>query len=33
MKGNVVEIENIQYSYDRKNIALMDFSLKIKRGV
>jgi ABC-2 type transport system ATP-binding protein len=32
MEGNIVEIENIQYSYDRKNIVLMDFSLKIKRG-
>jgi len=32
MAGNVVEIENIQFSYDRKNIVLTDFSLKIRRG-
>jgi ABC-2 type transport system ATP-binding protein len=32
MEGNVLEIENIQYSYDGKNIVLADFSLKIKRG-
>lgn len=32
MEGNVVEIDNIQYSYDKKNIVLLDFSLKIKRG-
>ncbi|MDR1232233.1 MAG: ABC transporter ATP-binding protein [Spirochaetaceae bacterium] len=32
MEGNVLEIENIQYSYDRKNMVLTDFSLKIKRG-
>jgi ABC-2 type transport system ATP-binding protein len=32
MEGNVLEIENIQYSYDRKNIVLTNFSLKIKRG-
>jgi ABC-2 type transport system ATP-binding protein len=32
MKGNVVEIESIQYSYDRKNMVLMDFSLQIKHG-
>ena len=30
MEGNVVEIENIQFSYDKKNIVLMDFSLKIR---
>jgi len=32
MEENVVEINNIQYSYDRKNIVLNDFSLNIKRG-
>jgi len=32
MERNIVEIEKIQYSYNRKNIVLMDFSLKIKRG-
>jgi ABC-2 type transport system ATP-binding protein len=32
MEGNVIAIENIQFSYDRKNIVLMDFSLKIRRG-
>jgi ABC-2 type transport system ATP-binding protein len=32
MEENVIEIENIQYSYDRKNMVLMNFSLKIKRG-
>jgi ABC-2 type transport system ATP-binding protein len=32
MEGNIIEIENIQYSYDKKNIVLMDFSLNIKRG-
>jgi len=29
---NIIEIENIQYSYDKKNTVLMDFSLNIKRG-
>jgi ABC-2 type transport system ATP-binding protein len=32
MEENIIEIENIQYYYDRKNMVLMDFSLKIKRG-
>ena len=32
MERNVLEIENIQYSYDRKKMVLTDFSLKIKRG-
>src|SRR5215510_12935881 len=32
MEGNVVEIDNIQYSYDKKNKVLLDFSLKIRRG-
>jgi len=32
MEKNVVEIDNIQYSYDRKNTVLMDFSLNIRRG-
>ncbi|MDR1024947.1 MAG: ATP-binding cassette domain-containing protein, partial [Treponema sp.] len=32
MEGNVLEIENIQYSYDRKNMILTNFTLKIKRG-
>jgi len=32
MEGNVVAIENIQFSYNKKNIVLMNFSLKIRRG-
>ena len=32
MEVNIVEINNIQYSYDRKNDVLKDFSLRIKRG-
>jgi len=32
MEENVVDIENIQYSYDKKNTVLTNFSLKIKRG-
>ena len=32
MEGNIVEIENIQFSYNKKNVVLSDFSLKIKRG-
>jgi ABC-2 type transport system ATP-binding protein len=32
MEGNVLEIENIQYSYNRKNMVLTNFTLKIKRG-
>jgi ABC-2 type transport system ATP-binding protein len=32
MEGNILEIENIQYSYDGKNMVITDFSLKIKRG-
>jgi ABC-type multidrug transport system ATPase subunit len=32
MEGNIIEIENIHYSYDKKNTVLMDFSLNIKRG-
>ena len=32
MKENVVEIDTIQYSYDKKNIVLSDFSLNIRRG-
>jgi len=32
MEGNVIEVENIQYLYDKKNIVLANFSLKIKRG-
>jgi len=32
MERNVVEIDNIQYSYDRKNIILTNFSLNIARG-
>jgi ABC-2 type transport system ATP-binding protein len=31
MEGTVVEIENIQFSYDKKNTVLTDFSLKIRR--
>jgi len=32
MEANVIEIENIQYSYNKKSIVLTDFSLNIKRG-
>jgi len=32
MEENVVKIDNIQYSYDKKNIVLTDFFLNIKRG-
>jgi len=32
MEGNIVEIENIQFSYNKKNVVLSDFSLKIRRG-
>jgi ABC-2 type transport system ATP-binding protein len=32
MEGNIIEIDNIQYSYSKKNTVLMDFALKIKRG-
>ena len=32
MEKNVVDIDTIQYSYDRKNIVLNDFSLNIRRG-
>lgn len=31
MKRDLVEIDNIQFSYNRKNMILTDFSLKIKR--
>jgi ABC-2 type transport system ATP-binding protein len=31
MVENIVEIENISFSYNRKDIVLMDFSLKIRR--
>jgi ABC-2 type transport system ATP-binding protein len=33
MNANVLEIEGIQYSYDKKSVVLTDFSLKIRRGV
>jgi ABC-2 type transport system ATP-binding protein len=32
VEENVIEIENIQYSYDKKTTILSDFSLKINRG-
>jgi len=32
MEENVVEIDNIQYSYDKKNIIFTNSSLNIKRG-
>ncbi|WP_461254961.1 ABC transporter ATP-binding protein [Treponema sp. R80B11-R83G3] len=32
MEGNIIEINNVQYSYDKKNTVLMDFFLNIKRG-
>jgi len=28
----IIEIDNIQYSYDKKSIVLTDFSLNIRRG-
>jgi ABC-2 type transport system ATP-binding protein len=31
MEENIVEIENINFSYDKRNIVLFDFSLKIIR--
>jgi hypothetical protein len=31
MDGNIVEIERIYYAYNKKNMVLMDFSLKIKK--
>jgi ABC-2 type transport system ATP-binding protein len=33
MNENIVEIENIRYSYDRKKTVLTDFSLKIKSDI
>jgi ABC-2 type transport system ATP-binding protein len=33
MNGNIVEIENIHYSYDRKKTVLTDFSLEIKSDI
>jgi len=32
MEKNIVDIDTIQYSYDKKNIVLSDFSLNIRRG-
>jgi len=32
VEANVIEIESIQYSYNKKSIVLTDFSLNIKRG-
>jgi ABC-2 type transport system ATP-binding protein len=32
MNENIVEIKNVHYSYDRKNMVLTDFSLNIKSG-
>ncbi|GBU28240.1 hypothetical protein R84B8_01798 [Treponema sp. R8-4-B8] len=32
MEGTIIEIDNIHYSYDKKNTVLTNFSLNIKRG-